>query len=158
MSFFTHIVAPGLPEGTPLGFAAERDNRATGQRRRRLSNKQKTCTTPKTLDPTPKLTPLSLAAMPCSALVDFLIAETSEDAVFIFIGAISFFGITDKEDAIAAMEKDPDARKWAESTALLIPEPYEQKTSANGGPKLRTKSQLGRKAVRVSIPNQLKLS
>ena len=34
------IVAPGLPEGTPLGFAAERDNRATGQRRRRLSNDQ----------------------------------------------------------------------------------------------------------------------
>lgn len=32
------IVAPGLPEGAPLGFAAERDNRATGQRRRRLSN------------------------------------------------------------------------------------------------------------------------
>jgi hypothetical protein len=40
------ILAPGLPKGTPIGFAAERDNRATGQRRRRLSNKQQKCTTP----------------------------------------------------------------------------------------------------------------
>jgi len=62
----------------------------------------------------------------CSALVDFLIAETFEDAVFTFIGAISVFGITDREDAIAAMEKDPDARKWAELTAMMIPEPYAQ--------------------------------
>lgn len=81
---------------------------------------------PKNPNPIPKLTRLSLAAMPCSALVGFLIAETFEDAVFTFIGAISVFGITDREDAIAAMEKDPDVRKWAESTALLIPEPYEQ--------------------------------
>jgi len=81
---------------------------------------------PKSSDPLPTLTRESLAAMPCSALVDFLIAETFEDAVFTFIGAISVFGIADREDAIAAMEKDPDARKWAESTALLIPEPYEQ--------------------------------
>lgn len=60
----------------------------------------------------------------CSALVDFLIAETSEDALFCFISAISCFGITDKEDAIAAMEKDHDTRNWAIITANLIPEPY----------------------------------
>ena len=63
-------------------------------------------------------------AMTCSALVDFLVAETSEDAVFCFISAISCFGITDRDDAIAAMEKDADTRKWAEETALLIPEPF----------------------------------
>jgi hypothetical protein len=62
----------------------------------------------------------------CSALVDFLVAETSEDAVFCFISAISCFGITDREDAIAAMEKDADTRKWAVTTATLIPEPYVQ--------------------------------
>jgi len=72
------------------------------------------------------LTRESLAAMSCSALVDFLIAETFEDAVFTFVGAISVFGITDRGDAIAAMEKDKDARLWAETTALMIPEPYEQ--------------------------------
>jgi hypothetical protein len=62
----------------------------------------------------------------CSALVDFLIAETSEDAVFCFISAISCFGITDREGAIAAMEKDHDTRNWAVITANLIPEPYVQ--------------------------------
>lgn len=29
------IVAPGVKKGTPIGFAARRDNRATGQRRRK---------------------------------------------------------------------------------------------------------------------------
>ena len=62
----------------------------------------------------------------CSALVDFLIAETSEDAVFCFISAISCFGITDRIDAIAAMEKDPDTCNWAIITANMIPEPYVQ--------------------------------
>jgi len=81
--------------------------------------------TPTPSEPIPKLTRLSLAAMPCSALVDFLIAETFEDAVFTFISAISVFGITDRDDAIAAMEKDKDTREWAEATALMIPEPYE---------------------------------
>ena len=64
----------------------------------------------------------------CSALVDFLVAETSEDAVFCFISAISFSGVTDREDAIAAMEEDADTRKWAVATATLIPEPYVQNT------------------------------
>ena len=81
---------------------------------------------PKSSDPLPTLTRESLDAMPCSALVEFLIAETFEDAVYTFIGAISCFGITDRDDAVAAMEKDPDTRKWAEETALMIPEPYEQ--------------------------------
>lgn len=58
--------------------------------------------------------------------MNFLVAETSEDAVFCFISAISCFGITDREDAIAAMEKDPDTRNWAIITANLIPEPYAQ--------------------------------
>ena len=67
----------------------------------------------------------------CSALVDFLIVETSEDAVFCFISAISCFGITDRDDAIAAMEKDADTRKWAIFTAGLIPEPYLQNSQIN---------------------------
>jgi L-rhamnose mutarotase len=67
--------------------------------------------------------------------VDFLVAETSEDAVFCFISAVSCFGITDREDAIAAMEKDPDTRKWAIITANLIPEPYvhDVKVKRGGG-------------------------
>lgn len=64
-------------------------------------------------------------SMDTAPLVDFLIAETSEDAVFEFIAAISVFGITNREDAIAAMEEDPDTRKWAETTARMIPEPYD---------------------------------
>ena len=71
-------------------------------------------------------TPSAFHEATCSALVDFLIAETSEDAVFCFISAISCFGITDREDAIAAMEKDLDTRNWAIITANLIPEPYVQ--------------------------------
>lgn len=74
----------------------------------------------------PTITQDSVGVMTCSELVDFLVAETSEDAVSTFVGAISAFGITNKEDAVGAMEKDADARKWAEATALLIPEPYEQ--------------------------------
>jgi hypothetical protein len=33
------ILAPDLPEGTMLGFAAKRDNRATAQRRRHRKTK-----------------------------------------------------------------------------------------------------------------------
>ena len=77
-------------------------------------------------DHLPTITQDSVGAMTCSELVDFLVAETSEAAVSIFVGVISVFGIYNKEDAVAAMEKDADARKWAEATALLIPEPYEQ--------------------------------
>ena len=74
----------------------------------------------------PTITQDSVGAMTCSELVDFLVAETSEDSVSTFVGVVSAFGIYNKEDAVAAMEKDADARKWAEATALLIPEPYEQ--------------------------------
>ena len=56
-------------------------------------------------------------------LIDFLIEETSEDAVFCFISATSCFGILDRADAALAM-RDPDTRKWAEMTATLIPKPY----------------------------------
>lgn len=62
--------------------------------------------------------------MTATDLVAFLVGESSEDAVFMFISTISCFGITDRNDAIAAIEKDTDTRKWAEFTASLIPQPY----------------------------------
>ena len=93
--------------------------------------------TPEPSEPIPKLTRLSLAAMPCSALVDFLIAETFDEAVFSMISAITVFGIEDKDDAAIAMERDPSARHWAEMTALAIPEPYQQNASVKASPKTK---------------------
>ena len=90
--------------------------------------------TPETPEPIPKLTRLSLAAMPCSALVDFLIAETFDEAVYSMISAITVFGIEDRDDATLAMERDPSARHWAEMTALAIPEPYQQNAKGEAQP------------------------
>ena len=56
-------------------------------------------------------------------LVDFLIGETSEDAVFSFLTAISCFGIESREDAVTAMGKDFSVRQWARLTARRIPPP-----------------------------------
>lgn len=67
--------------------------------------------------------PRAFTEMSNADLIDFLIEETSEDAVFAFITTIAVFGVCDRADAIAAMEQDDDTRKWAELTAQLIPQP-----------------------------------
>lgn len=73
----------------------------------------------------PRLTQEFLSSMNCSQLVDFLIAETFEEAVFSMISAITAFNIESREEASKIMERDEDARYWGEITALSIPEPYE---------------------------------
>lgn len=57
-------------------------------------------------------------------LIDILIEETSDEAVFQFISAISAFGIINREDAIAVADKDKDVRAWLELTVSVIPRPY----------------------------------
>ncbi len=52
-------------------------------------------------------------------LIDLLISETCDEAVFAFVAAISAYGIENRDDAIAAIDKDKDARQWAEDTARI---------------------------------------
>jgi len=67
-----------------------------------------------------------MAAVSCSELIDFLIEETFDEAVFSMISAITGFGIENRCDAATAIGRDPKARHWAEMTALALPEPYQQ--------------------------------
>lgn len=63
-------------------------------------------------------------AMKADDLVDFLIRETSEDAVFTLLTAVSCTGVETRDDAIYVLSKDSQALEWARATAISIPKPY----------------------------------
>ena len=56
--------------------------------------------------------------------LSFLIEETSEDAVFCMLTAISVFGIESIDDALTVIENDDDCEKWLDSTVRLIVGPW----------------------------------
>jgi hypothetical protein len=58
-------------------------------------------------------------------LLDFLIREIHDEAIFSCLTSISVYAIHTRDDALIVVEKDEDCRKWAEFTASVIPEPYE---------------------------------
>ena len=75
---------------------------------------------------------------PCSALsgvemLAFLVEETSEDAVFCFLHAISAFGIETMEHAQQAFLGDADVRRWVEASYRLIPKQNNQANSPDQG-------------------------
>ena len=52
----------------------------------------------------------------------FLVEETSEDAVFCFLSAISAFGVETMEHAQQVYIGDADVRRWVEASYRLIPQ------------------------------------
>lgn len=54
-------------------------------------------------------------------IIELLIEETFEDAVFSFISALSAYGIQSIEDAVAAAEKDAETMEWLKLTIERLP-------------------------------------
>lgn len=62
------------------------------------------------------------------AQLDYLIMETSEDAVFSMLTAVSVFCIETRADALAVLDQDPDCVTWLETTVRLIPKAWKSET------------------------------
>lgn len=66
-----------------------------------------------------------LSALNCSALLNALIENTSEDAVFTMLTAISVFGIENREQAMLVLREDQDCAEWLEYTMKRIVGPWQ---------------------------------